>query len=612
MAIEFACGQCGKRYLMDDALAGKKVRCAGCQAVARVGGPASRPSPPRPEPPPARRPIAAPSPADAPAVRVTRAMTRPAPTRPEVRAPEPEVIPESDGADAVVYGEEDAVIPGASLASKASLAFRAVLALWLMIGFYLLAAAIAGVFLYLLYREWRFFDRTHQLLGFALTLACGGVAGVILWSMIPRFWDEFKPPGLLLDPDSHPRLFDELADVAAALGQELPHEVYLCPDVNAWVTQRGGTLGLGGARVMGIGLPLMQVLSVAQFRSVMAHEFGHFHGGDTLLGPWVYSTQAAIVRTVINVRVSLLRKPFLWYFQLFLALTRSVSRREEFAADALAARVGGSRAFINGLRRVNGAGAAYGAYLRGEIEPALAAGFRLPFAEGFDRFLRAAGVSQALQSFLRVEIAHRQGNPYDTHPPLRERIEAVRGLDEGPALDADPAAITLLEGVPRLERDLFAHMLGAEKAAELRPARWDEAATRIYLPTWKAHLKEYAEVLEGISPLSLPPLARNIVNFGWRLARSVGRELGSAEEACELACGVVGAVIAVSLCKKGWTMDAAPGAAISLSYGPHRFEPFGVFPRLATGELSAEEWRSQCATYGLIDPRHVPGAIPLA
>lgn len=609
MAIEFSCGSCGKRYLMDDALAGKKVRCAGCRAVARVAGPAPQPEP---EPPPARRPIAAPIPSPAPAVRVTRAMTRPAPTRPEVRAPEPEVGAEYDGEDAAEYAAEDAPIPGGSLASKASLAIRAVLALGLMIGFYVLAAAVAGVFLYLLYREWRFFDRTHQLLGFALTVACGGVAAVILWSTIPRFWDEFRAPGLLLEPDDHPRLFDELAGVAAALGQGLPDEVYLCPDVNAWVTRRGGTLGLGGRRVMGVGLPLMQVLTVAQFRAVMAHEFGHFHGGDTLLGPWVYTTQAAIVRTLRNVKVSALRRPFILYFKLFLSVTGAVSRREEFAADALAARVAGSRAFINGLRRVNGAGAAFGAYLRGEIEPALGAGFRLPFAEGFDRFLRAAAVSRGMQSYLRVEIAHRRTDPYDTHPPLRERIDAVRGLDEGPAPDADPAAITLLEGLPRLERDLFAHMIGAEQAADLRPARWDEAATRIYLPTWKAHLREYAEVLEGISPLSLPPLARNIVNFGWRLARSVDRELGSPEEAAELACAVVGAVIAVSLCKKGWSMDASPGAAISLSYGPHHFEPFGVFPRLATGELSAEQWRSQCATYGLVDPRHAPGAIPLA
>jgi len=41
---------------------------------------------------------------------------------------------------------------------------------------------------------------------------------------------------------------------------------------------------------MVIGLPLMQIMTVSQMRAVLAHEFGHYYGGDTKLGPWVYRT----------------------------------------------------------------------------------------------------------------------------------------------------------------------------------------------------------------------------------------------------------------------------------------------------------------------------------
>jgi len=68
----------------------------------------------------------------------------------------------------------------------------------------------------------------------------------------------------------------------------MPAEVYLIAEANAWVIDRGGIMGCGSRRVMGLGLPLLQVLSVYQLRAVLAHEFGHFHGGDTKLGPWVY------------------------------------------------------------------------------------------------------------------------------------------------------------------------------------------------------------------------------------------------------------------------------------------------------------------------------------
>ena len=57
----------------------------------------------------------------------------------------------------------------------------------------------------------------------------------------------------------------------------------------------------------------------------------------------------------------------------------------------------------------------------------------------------------------------------------------------------------------------------------------------------------------------------------------------------------------MALCKRGWTMDAAPGAAVTLTNGRDSLEPFGVLPRLASGELTAEEWNEDCLAIGLIE-----------
>ena len=51
---------------------------------------------------------------------------------------------------------------------------------------------------------------------------------------------------------------------------------------------------------MAVGLPLLSVLNISEFRGVVAHEFGHYDSGDTSIGPWVYKTQAAMIRTFIN------------------------------------------------------------------------------------------------------------------------------------------------------------------------------------------------------------------------------------------------------------------------------------------------------------------------
>jgi hypothetical protein len=42
------------------------------------------------------------------------------------------------------------------------------------------------------------------------------------------------------------------------------------------------------------------MLSIAQFRAVLTHEFGHYYAGDTRLGHWVYNTRRAIEEVYKN------------------------------------------------------------------------------------------------------------------------------------------------------------------------------------------------------------------------------------------------------------------------------------------------------------------------
>jgi Zn-dependent protease with chaperone function len=225
------------------------------------------------------------------------------------------------------------------MAVRPSLQGRAALAVALLIGFYLLALGIAGGLLYIPYAEWTYADRvTGRILVF-----CVASAFAILRGIVPRP-DQFDPPGPIVTEREQPRLFAVIRGVSKATDQAMPEEVYLVPDVNAFVAQRGGVMGFGSRRVMGIGLPLLESLTVPQFRAVIAHEFGHYRGGDTKLGPWVYKTRASIIRTLQSLarHSSLLQKPFIWYGEAFSRLTLAISRQQEYVADELAARTTGA------------------------------------------------------------------------------------------------------------------------------------------------------------------------------------------------------------------------------------------------------------------------------
>src|SRR5689334_17074889 len=247
-----------------------------------------------------------------------------------------------------------------------SLASRAILALALAIGFYVLAIGIALGLLGAVYAELVY---ANEILIKPTIFAVIG-AILILWSILPRI-DRFTAPGPQLHADAQPELFALISEVAAKTGQPMPREVYLIPEVNAWVMQRGGLAGIGSRRVMGIGLALLQSVEVEHLRAILAHEFGHYHGGDTALGPWIYKTRMAIGRTIQNLSRSSLHKPFLWYGNFFLRVTQAISRAQELAADKLAATVAGARTTIDALTAVHRAGAAYDAYWSSEVLPVL-------------------------------------------------------------------------------------------------------------------------------------------------------------------------------------------------------------------------------------------------
>ena len=140
------------------------------------------------------------------------------------------------------------------MAASRSLALRAVLAVALMIGFYVLAFAMVAALLALLYAQ-----LAAGRIYVKVALFCVVGAGAILWSIFPRL-DRFPAPGPCLRSEQHPRLFEAIRQVAGKTGQAMPVEVYLVGDVNAWVAQRGGIMGIGSRRVMGLGLPLLQIL----------------------------------------------------------------------------------------------------------------------------------------------------------------------------------------------------------------------------------------------------------------------------------------------------------------------------------------------------------------
>ena len=436
------------------------------------------------------------------------------------------------------------------------------------------------------------------------------IAGAILWSLVPRP-DKFKAPGVLIEREAQPRLFAELENIASALNEPMPREVYLIGDVNAWVADRGGLMGFGSRRVMGLGLPLLSILTISQFRAVLAHEFAHYYGGDTSLGPWVYKTQTAIVRVFQNIgsvgklaRIAILGVMYLvvttlmkWYFVVFLRAINLVSRQKEYRADELACLIAGRQPLVDGLRAIHGATLAWPAYWQSELVPMLSSGAAPGIGDGFARFVAVPTINEQIQKNVEKEIREAKTSPYDSHPPLRDRIAATERLPAGfiPE-DANPAR-SLLENADALELAYLEKANPDLKPGTLQCVSWDEAGTRVTIPAWKKFTAEYSSALEGVTAESLPNQIPKLRQIGAGIRDPKGMLLDP-QQRTQRAGYLFGAGLGLALLDQGWTLHSSPGI-FHLQLGTEELNPFSIVEQLMSGKLTAQDWIARCNTLGI-------------
>jgi heat shock protein HtpX len=453
----------------------------------------------------------------------------------------------------------------------------------LTVGFYVLAVAIASALIGLPIYGWVTAGR-----GNIWITIFGLVTGVsILAAIVPRRLP-FSPPGPRISPADQPRLMAAVEEVARSTGQAMPDETYVTLEANAAVTEVSNGLRRGRRRVLIVGLPLLHLLSERELRGVVAHEFGHYGGGDTRLGPWIWRTRETIERTVALLTDDeddswsqrAVRAPFIWYGKAFLRITSAISRPQEFAADAVAAREVGRDAHVEALRRVHAFAPGFDAYWDHEVAPVLSSGYRPPVLAGFAGFAANERIQRIAAAHLEQELQEARADAYDSHPTLPERIAAVAGCAAGPPDDSPPAD-SLIDGPEALEAAAIAASCGAEAAA-LPPVRWEDVAERVWLANCRHVVGSRRGALEG----------RTAGELG-ELAADPARPANTDE--------LLSASLALAMVGAGWRAEGLPGDPLSVVRGDERVAPVEVVAALAAGDMDPDAWRRRTVALGIDD-----------
>lgn len=471
------------------------------------------------------------------------------------------------------------------------LAGRAALALGLWVGFYAMGAAMVAALFWVPWAQVQY----QRHVGFS-GVACVAAALWIAFALVPRF--SFKRPDRAepLPHAAHPRLRRLIGDVARSLGEREPEELYLLADVNAFAARRGAIFGLGGRRVIGIGLPLLSALDEDEVRAVIAHEIGHHLSGDVLLGPFLHRTRMAVAVALERLEGSSfwLNLPFALYGRVFLRLTRQVSREQELAADAVSRRVSGPEAAARTLVAVERLAPRWAVYFHGEVLPLVDSGHRPPLLDGFRRFLAESELREDVAAVLTRAI-ERAPAEHDTHPPLEERLAAL-GFERVTRPPPARSALALLDSVERAEREALDVIL-IPGHPSLREVTWENAGEAAWLAMWRKRVEPHASVFGRSTPRDVPALLAR-----WeKLTPSTTRGISLLSPAAQKRSfeDLVGVWLTTALHERGFRIDALPGAETRATKDGAVLHPEALVRKLGKGELSALGYASLLETAGL-------------
>ena len=265
-------------------------------------------------------------------------------------------------------------------------------------------------------------------------LAVTGIC-VIVKAMFTRQESRFEQQGELIGDDVAPGLWQHVREVAARLGTAPPDQIIAGIDASFFVTEHDVILdgSVQKGRTLFVSLPLLKVLSVEEADAVLAHEMAHFSGDDTLwsrrISPFVQRMGlylqalygAGLTRPVFH---------FMFFFwKIYNYSLGKMSRSREFRADSIGAAESSPGALARALVKIS----AYCEY-RGKTEQAIIE------KRGLEKDLHLAdrldtGFPGYLSGFAGNKDAAlaETPHPFDTHPPLSSRMEAL-GLVPGDVL----------------------------------------------------------------------------------------------------------------------------------------------------------------------------------
>lgn len=225
------------------------------------------------------------------------------------------------------------------------------------------------------------------------------------------------------------KLFKMVREVSDDLGVKMPDEIHILPTDEIYVT------GLF-KRKLGIGIVALRELSPEEFKSILAHEFGHLYGNDTIVGALLSKIQISLDKSskfgkawwdyvpfaefaIIGLAITGFAKGYTFLFNVILSV---YSRQVEYRADYVASSLSGKETF--GIALLN-----YSAYVTYFNEVGYNAIINQLY-EGREfvniyESVYNAYKKEDIKRIRKLVFENDKGGVFSSHPTLNKRLSSI-------------------------------------------------------------------------------------------------------------------------------------------------------------------------------------------
>ncbi|MBL7850543.1 MAG: M48 family metalloprotease [Cyclobacteriaceae bacterium] len=381
-------------------------------------------------------------------------------------------------------------------------AARAILSIGLFLVTYLVLIIVAiGLTIFCVYAGLAMIVARPMIITIGLGLGLASL-GILVLIFLMKFVSQSRKvdrSGLVeISRKDEPVLYGLLDDIVHRVGTSPPKKVYLSPDVNAAVFYDSSfwSMFLPVRKNLMIGVGLVNTLTEAELKGVLAHEFGHFSQKTMKVGSYVYHVNQVIFNLLFenDGYNELIQR---WagissYFSIFVAIAVKVvsgiqvilrglyslinkaymglSREMEFHADEIAALVTGPKPLMNALLRLNFAEQALEHVIlfyrertkeglrsvnvfreQVVVIKLLAAEVEIPMVREFPQ-ISTELYTRFNKSKLEIK------DQWASHPTMEERVERLSKLSGNGSFETDKPASTVFrdfEGTQRVLSNLL-------------------------------------------------------------------------------------------------------------------------------------------------------------